>query len=132
MVKKLLEEEEKSAEKDLVLKKFSFSKSFRILKKSEFFSIYKAKNRLSGDYIQLNFQFLKNQKNPKLGLTVSKKFGCACIRNNFKRRVKEAFRLNKEQFRKNISINVSPKFKKNEMTFKNIENDLLCLLKKIS
>ncbi len=46
---------------------------------------------------------------PRLGLTVSKQFGDAHLRNKFKRRVREAFR--RQQFPAGLVLHVSPKNK---------------------
>jgi ribonuclease P protein component len=45
----------------------------------------------------------------RLGITVSKKFGDAHLRNLFKRRAREAFRLQQTELPLGISLNVSPR-----------------------
>lgn len=48
-------------------------------------------------------------KPPRLGITASRKYGGACLRNRFKRIVREAFRLCRHELPKNIDINIRPR-----------------------
>lgn len=48
-------------------------------------------------------------KTPKLGITVTKRFGKAHQRNRFKRVVREAFRLSNHQFNANLDILIQPR-----------------------
>lgn len=56
-------------------------------------------------YIQIRSS---HSKPAKLGITVTRRFGCACKRNRFKRMVREAFRLSFHSFNAPIHILVSP------------------------
>jgi ribonuclease P protein component len=46
---------------------------------------------------------------PKLGITVTRRYGKACQRNRFKRIVREAFRLSYSFFRSGLEIHVKPR-----------------------
>lgn len=74
---------------------FSFPKFQRVLKKRHFYIIAKYGVRVSGKIISLNLLASLKNKEQKLGITVSRKYGKANKRNHFKRIVREAFRLNK-------------------------------------
>lgn len=74
---------------------FSFKKFQRVLKKRHFYIISKYGVRVSGKIISLNLLASVKNKEQKLGITVSRKYGKANKRNYFKRIVREAFRLNK-------------------------------------
>lgn len=52
---------------------------------------------------------LNNNQVPKLGITVTRRFGKAHDRNRFKRIVREAFRLSKHQFFEGLDILISPR-----------------------
>ncbi|MBS0628626.1 MAG: ribonuclease P protein component [Verrucomicrobia bacterium] len=66
-------------------------KSSRILKRQRFKEIGSARNRYFGKILTIDFC---PSARAKLGITVVRQFGCAVIRNRFKRLVREAFRLN--------------------------------------
>lgn len=78
------------------MKRQSFGKDERILKRKEFTAVYDQGRRLSSE----NFIVLL-RPNPsgirRLGLTVSKKIGMAVRRNRIKRLLREFFRLNKDR-----------------------------------
>jgi len=78
------------------MKRHSFRKSERILKKKDFSAAYDKGKRLSS----ANFiVFLHPNESgiPRLGVTVSKKVGEAVKRNRIKRLLREFFRLNKDR-----------------------------------
>jgi ribonuclease P protein component len=73
----------------------TFSKKERILKKSDFNSVFKAGGGANSRNFVLKF---KKEEKARIGLTVSSKVGKAHVRNRIKRVVREYFRLNKEKF----------------------------------
>ena len=77
------------------------------LKKKEFSRI-KTAERKKGFLVTVNFLFGSNSV-PKLGITVTRKWGNAVKRNRFERISREAFRAIKDQLPKNIQINIYPK-----------------------
>lgn len=69
-----------------------FSRPSRVRKKEDFKRLRKAGRRMVGKWVFFDV-LSENFPYPRLGITVSKKFGPAHQRNLFKRRVREAFRL---------------------------------------
>lgn len=54
-----------------------------------------------------------NEKGTRLGLTVSRKVGCAVVRNRVKRLLREYFRLQQNEFSAPLDIVIIPKRKLN-------------------
>ncbi|MBI5346201.1 MAG: ribonuclease P protein component [Chlamydiae bacterium] len=107
---------------------FSFSKADRLLKHKDFLRIFKTRKRVVGQVICIDYSPFSGKT--KLGITVSKKFGSSVERNHFKRRIREAFRLNKPLL-PGVEINISPSKKSKGATFHEINQELLSLLNKI-
>lgn len=127
MVEKLLKEEEKSAEKELPLN-FSFPKSLKIRKKIEYKSFYYSKKRYKGSFITLDYRFNENLSYPRLGITISSKLAKAHIRNKFKRRIREIFRLNQHSLDKNIEIHILARAMSKDLNYQDLEKDFLNLI----
>ena len=73
---------------------FSLTKSERLLRRSDFERLSKQGDRMNGEY----FIVLYSQNDlgrSRLGVTVSKRVGCAVIRNRVKRLAREYFRRHK-------------------------------------
>lgn len=87
-----------------------FPKSARILTSSHYQFLRKHSERLFGKQIIMDIR-QGNSKDPRLGLTVSKKFGKAHERNRFKRIVREAFREIYSTLPSDLEMNVSPRTK---------------------
>jgi ribonuclease P protein component len=97
----------RAQETDNSLKKLRFPKSSRLLKSDDFQRLKRYGKKIVGQVVVFNI--LSEKKTyPKLGLTVSRQFGKAHLRNQFKRRVREAFRLSQHQL-PTVSIHVLPK-----------------------
>lgn len=87
------------------LSAFSFKKTERIRKRSDYLRLFKEGKRIHGDCFVVNY--LENSLgNTRLGITVSKKVGCAVIRNRIKRLVREYFRLNKARITGAYDMNI--------------------------
>ena len=96
----------RTEETDNSLKKLRFSKSSRLLKSDDFRRIKRYGKKIVGYVVVFNILSEKNSY-PRLGLTVSRQFGKAHLRNRFKRRVREAFRLSQKHLPP-VSIHVLP------------------------
>ena len=87
---------------------FSFKKSERILKRYGFVRLFKEGYRIHREPFVVNYAS-NGLGNLRLGITVSKKVGCAVIRNRIKRLVREYFRLHKAQIENAYDLNIIAK-----------------------
>lgn len=108
-----------------------FPKSARILKSRHFQSLLREKNRITGSCISIDYRKGRTSC-PRLGITVSKKFGKAHDRNWFKRCVREVFRHSCHFFPKNLEINITPRFSSKNINKTCIVEDIMVLLSKIN
>jgi ribonuclease P protein component len=87
--------------------KLPFLKGMHVRKKWEFGKIRRIGKKYYGKHICFQYIF-EPQNPPKIGLTVSKKYGGAIKRNFFKRRMKEIFRTLVPSFPTPTTINILP------------------------
>ncbi|SRR5581483_160402 len=88
--------------------KKKFPKSARILAGSHFRLIHRNSTRHFGELIAIHVRQGRPGL-PKLGITVSKKFGKSHDRNRFKRVVREAFRELLNTLPPDLELNVTPR-----------------------
>lgn len=100
-----------------------FPKTARLRSRKDYRRVYQANRRVHGQFISIDF-FMGNSPRPKLGITVSRKFGKANKRNHFKRLVREAFRENQSLLPSNLEINIAPRPDLTAPTKKGILEDL--------
>ena len=63
----------------------------------------------------------------RVGITVSKKLGKAVVRNRVRRRIREAYRLNEEQFQPGWDIVVVARSRAVDVSFQKLTQSLLSL-----
>ncbi|MFA5250114.1 MAG: ribonuclease P protein component [Parachlamydiales bacterium] len=97
-----------------------FPKSARLLKSREFTRLYQEKNRFVSSFFYLDY---KRAKRSRLGISASKAFGKAHLRNRFKRLIREAFRSQISTFPL-LEINVIPKKAALGTSLKEIKQEL--------
>lgn len=86
----------------------TFKKSSRLLKSPQFRRVFDARNSVSDG--QLIIYGARNDLEfCRLGLAVSKKVGNAVVRNRWKRRIREAFRLQQQELPNGFDFIVLPK-----------------------
>lgn len=85
-----------------------FPKTARILSSGHYKHLNRTGTRLFGEKIAVNIRQGRSFQ-PRLGITVSKKYGKAHDRNRFKRVVREAFRELICALPQNLEINISPR-----------------------
>ncbi len=107
-----------------------FPKSARLLTSSHYKFLHRNSSRAFGLQISVDYRQGRSVS-PKLGITVSRKFGKAHDRNRFKRVVREAFRELYSTLPQDIELNISPRSTSALLTKQAILVDLQSLLAKI-
>jgi ribonuclease P protein component len=102
---------------------FSFPKEARLRKASDYKKVIRQGSKWIGPFLAIDYR--QGRSISRLGITVSRKFGKAHIRNRFKRWVREAFRLNQGVFPSNIEFNVTPRVASASYSFLIIQQELL-------
>ena len=87
---------------------YSLKKTERILKRSDFLRLSKEGRRIQGEHFVVHYGS-NRIGNRRLGITVSKKVGCAVKRNRIKRLVREYFRHNKARIHHSYDLNIIAK-----------------------
>lgn len=106
---------------------FAFPKSARLRHRNQFRRFaYDAQSR-AGRCVIVEFR-LGRALRPKLGVTVSKKYGKAHQRNRFKRVVREAFRLIQNQLKVNLEVHVKPRSGAYDAAMQDIQAELISFL----
>ena len=105
-----------------------FPKAARLLKRGQFLKVAKEGRRLAGRVVSIQYFNRESAPCPKLGITISKKFGKAHVRNRFKRVVREAFRECYHCFPKGLEVNVLPRFKPEPINKEDVLLDLQLIL----
>ncbi len=72
----------------------------------------------------------EDRDGPRIGLTVPRALGGAVIRNRIKRRIREAFRLHREEFGPQWDIVVNPRRASLEAPFADLERGLRKVIEK--
>jgi ribonuclease P protein component len=85
-----------------------FLRVYRITRGAEFQRAYK-RRLTAGDDRLLVFTYPNGLAHPRLGLSVSRKVGGAVVRNRWKRTIREAFRLSREQLPLGVDLIVIPR-----------------------
>ncbi len=85
-----------------------FLRSYRITRGAEFQRAYQCRIT-AGDDRLLVFVHPNGLPHPRLGLSVSRKVGGAVVRNRWKRCIREAFRLSREQLPVGVDLIVIPR-----------------------
>ena len=78
-----------------------------IRKQADFDRVYRARNYAADDVLIVNGES-NDLAHSRLGLSVSTKVGNAVVRNRWKRLIREAFRLSREQIPRGIDLVVRP------------------------
>ena len=94
-----------------------FPKSARLLKRAEFRRVYDEGQRRNGSYFAV-FYRPNGLGETRLGITVPARVGKAVLRNRVKRRLREAFRLNRDQFSQGWDIVMNPRESAGRVPFK--------------
>ena len=103
-----------------------FPKAARIRRRREFLSF----GRTGGRRRTEHFVFLTEPSvaRPRLGITVSRKIGCAVVRNRLKRRVRELYRRHPERSRLDRDVVVIAKPGAGELSIEALRSNLSAVL----
>lgn len=118
-------EEKLSTEDAVKEEKFSahricYPKKLRVRKRAEYKKIFRFGKRSKGKLVCID-ALNTSSDCPKLGITVSKRYGNSPVRNRFKRCVKESFRALLPYLPNNLYINVIPRYQA-----KFVKSDEIC------
>lgn len=107
----------------------TFPKSRRLRKSSEFARVYGANVFVADECLVM--QGIQNgTTDTRLGISVSRKVGNAVVRNNWKRLVREAFRLQQHELPSGMDIVVRPR-KGAQPDFQQVKSSVLGLAKRV-
>ena len=105
------------------VKKFSFLKKERLLKREDFVNL----NRLGKRQRTTHFTVIYRRNDlgiNRLGITASKKIGNSVKRNRVKRLIREFFRLNKHHFPQGYDIVIIPYKGADGLNFSTLQEEL--------
>lgn len=88
--------------------RLTLSKKARIRKKGHYVAVQRAGRKFLGEKIIVTYRQGRSAC-PKLGITVSRRYGKAHFRNRFKRVVREAFRHYCGALPRDMELNVTPR-----------------------
>jgi len=108
-----------------------FPKSSRLINKKDFARVLRARNRFLGRFVAIDYNRRGEAFSPKLGITASRRYGKAHLRNRFKRVVREAFRLLYAEFPPGLELNVSPLARTQNFSRAMVIEDLTLFLSKL-
>jgi ribonuclease P protein component len=103
-----------------------FPKSHRLLKSAEFTLLKNSGEQRAGRFLLICKREIPSNTPSRLGITASKRFGKAHLRNRFKRQVREAFR--QTPLPPSLEINIIPRKEAHKATQKEIQKELEVLL----
>ncbi len=92
-------------------KRFGFSSQYRLKSSLQFDKVFQARRSISDGHLIL-FARPNNLGHCRIGLGVGKKVGGAVQRNDYKRRLREAFRLSQHELKGSFDLVVVPRAKK--------------------
>ncbi|HID93935.1 MAG TPA: ribonuclease P protein component [bacterium (Candidatus Stahlbacteria)] len=105
--------------------RFSFKRVERLKNRSEFEEVFNKGKFLNGKYLTL--AYIRDSKR-KVGFIISKKVKGAVIRNKLKRRLREIYRMEKENLPDNVHIVI---IAREQTSYELLREDLINLLKKV-
>jgi ribonuclease P protein component len=103
-----------------------FPKSARLLKRAEFRRVYDEGQRRNGSYFAV-FYRANGLGETRLGVTVPARIGKAVVRNRVKRRIREAFRLNRARLAQGWDIVLNPREAAGRVAFATLEKEMMRL-----
>lgn len=107
---------------------YKLAKLIRIKNPSDFSFLRREGLNLRGVFVYLSIYQSNQDYPPKLGITVTKRYGKAVLRNRFKRIARAAFRRQIDHLPKGALIHLIPRAYAKRAKSTDIERDLLNLI----
>jgi ribonuclease P protein component len=108
----------------------SFSKTDRLLKRDEFRRVYEQGRKVQAKYFAA-FVLPTEQRQPRIGITVTRKFGKSVERNRARRLLREVFRKNKWLVPPGVDIVINVKGPLAEAGYSELERDFITFLERV-
>ncbi|MEO2001663.1 MAG: ribonuclease P protein component [Pirellulales bacterium] len=84
---------------------FRFQKKLRLLRTTDFRRVYAQRQSVAiGPLVMYGAHQATKRSYPRLGISVSRRVGNAVVRNQWKRRLREAFRMVKQKFPEGFDV----------------------------
>jgi len=109
--------------------RYAFPKGARLLHRRQFQQVMQRGKRASSSLLLITL-VQRSEGAVRMGVTVSRRYGKANLRNRFKRLVREAFRHCRHELASGLEFNVLPGSRAAEATLEEVKSDLLRLLPK--
>ncbi|HET9533394.1 MAG TPA: ribonuclease P protein component [Blastocatellia bacterium] len=107
-----------------------FPKTERVLKREEFQRIYQQGQKVQARYFTA-FVLPTEDRQPRIGITVTRKFGKSVERNRARRLLREVFRKNKWLVPHGVDIVINVKAALSEADFRELESDFVTFLERV-
>jgi len=114
---------------NFIPKDHGFPKDERIRKKRDFEKVFSYGRRIRDKYF-LIICHKSGLGKQRVAIVVGKRYGNAYLRNKIKRKMREIYRMNKEKFPLSTDCIIIPHKSVLSLSFQEIKEDLLHLLKK--
>lgn len=110
--------------------RFPYTKEMRLRRRREYLNLGQGSFKLKGQWLSVVIK-KSSLETARLGITVSKQYGCAVKRNRFKRLVREVFRLHYAEIIGGVDLGfdimVRPCFAAHQATFFDIQQEFVQL-----
>ena len=116
---------------------FHFPRKLRLLRTADFHRVYKQRQSVaSGPLIIYGAQQAMSLAHPRIGISVSRRVGNAVVRNQWKRRLREAFRQVRSQVVENnidviVVVRATGKPETGQKAVQDMERDLVASIKRV-
>ena len=116
---------------------FHFPRKLRLLRTADFHRVYKQRQSVaSGPLIIYGAQQAMSLAHPRIGISVSRRVGNAVVRNQWKRRLREAFRQVRSQVVENnldviVVVRAPGKPETGQKAVQDMERDLVASIKRV-
>lgn len=111
---------------------FTFPPGARVLKKREFEEIFAGGRRCSAGPLRICAMPRPEAAESRVGIAISRKFGCAVRRNRYRRLIREVFRLHRHEIAQPTDVVVTLAPGTQAMTFGEVEQAFRTVVERIN